>query len=130
MFGDPEGMVREWGNSVDAQVRRATELNEQIEASRASADSPKGEVRVTVDSTGSLAELDLRDPAMRLDRRALAQLIMETSRKAQGLMAQQVARLAQEKLGADSAAADFISSTYAEKFPMPPDEDEPVRTPR
>lgn len=130
MFGDPEGMVQGWSDGVNDQVRRATELNEQIEASRAGADSPNGEVRVTVDSTGSLAELELRDSAMRLDKRALARMIMDTSRKAQGLMAQEVTRLAQEKLGADSSAADFISSTYAQKFPMPPEDDDLVRTPR
>ncbi len=130
VFGDPEGMVHDWGSRVDEQVRLATELGRQIESSRVTADSPNGEVRVTVDSSGGLCDLELREPASRLDRRALARLIMDTSRKAQGLMARQVSQLAEETMGRDSGAASFISSTYTQKFPMPPDQDELTRTPR
>lgn len=126
----PEGMVHGWGNRVDEHVRRISELNQQIESSRVTADSPDGEVRVTVDSTGGLADLELREPASRLDRRALAQLIMSTCRKAQGLMAQQVSRMAEETMGRGSETANFISSTYTKKFPAPSDEENPPRTPR
>lgn len=130
MFEQPEGMVHEWGNRVDDHVRRVTELNQQIESSRVTADSPNGEVRVTVDATGSLSDLELREAASRLDRRALAQLILSTSRKAQSLMAQQVSRLAEEAMGRGSATAGFISSTYTSKFPPPPDDEDTPRTPR
>jgi DNA-binding protein YbaB len=130
MFEQPEGLVHDWGNRVDDHVRRVTELNQQIESSRVTADSPGGEVRVTVDSTGSMCDLELREAASRLDRRALAQLILSTGRKAQGLMAQQVSRLAEEAMGRGSQTANFISSTYASKFPPPPDDDDPPRTPR
>lgn len=112
----PEERIADWEHRVEQQTRRTRELSESIERGTASAQSPDGEVVVTVDSTGGLADLRLRPAAADLPLDRLAELVVATSRQAQARMAEQVSGLVEQLYGTGSGTAQFIRTAYAERF--------------
>ncbi len=124
---DPEDVLAGWEQRVAQQSALTAELSQRIENARASAESRGGEVAVTVDSSGGLAELSLSERAMRLSAGELAALVLDTSRRAQARLAQQVNEVVGGLYGADSSTAAFIGGAYAEKFPQPHDDEDGER---
>lgn len=120
----PEEMLAGWEQRVEQQTSRTTELSRQLEHARTSSESRGGEVVVTVDSAGALAELSLSDRAMRMPAGELAELILDTNRRAQARLAQQMVEIVTGLYGAGSETAAFIGGVYTEKFPEPPVTDE------
>jgi hypothetical protein len=57
MADQPEDLLRSFELRVQEQTDRALELSQRMQQSMTMAESPGGEVRVAVDSTGGLAEL-------------------------------------------------------------------------
>ena len=123
----PEERIADWERRVEQQARRTQELSESIEHSTSSAQSPGGEVVVTVDSTGGLTGLDLRREAGDLPLDELAALVVATSKKAQARMAEQVSGLVAQLYGAESGTAQFIRTAYAERFAADPGDQEEQR---
>jgi DNA-binding protein YbaB len=120
----PEDYLADWERRVEQQTALTAELSERMERTRATAESRGGEAVVTVDSSGGLAELRLTDRAMRLSADELAAVILDTSRRAQAKMAQQVSDLVSSMYGASSETAYFISNAYSRQFPEPPEDEE------
>ena len=121
---DANDEMTDWAARVEQQTAPTTELSERLQRARATAESPAGEVAVTVDNSGGLADLRLSEQATRLPSAELGELILATSRRAQARLAQQVADLTTSMYGAGSATASFINGAYAEQFPAPDDDDE------
>jgi DNA-binding protein YbaB len=121
---DADEWLRDWEQRIDDHSRKVQQLSDDIQAATVTCESRGGEVVVTVDSSGGLADLRLTDRAARLSLEDLANLIMGTSRRAQAQMAKRMHDMATGVLGADSETAGFISSVYAEKFPEQPEDDE------
>lgn len=115
----PEERIAEWQDRVEQQARRTQELSESIERSTSSAESPRGEVVVTVGSTGGLTDLRLRPAAGELPLNQLAALIVSTSKRAQARMAEQVSELVGRMYGPESGTAQFIRTAYTERFADP-----------
>lgn len=126
---DPEDAIAGWAQRVEQQTSRTTELSERLQQARASAESPGGEVVVTVDQSGGLADLRLGERAMRLPPTKLAEIILGTSRQAQATLARQVADVVSELYGSDSETAAFIGGVYTAQFPEQ-DEQGEERDPR
>ncbi|GAB2568668.1 hypothetical protein Aab01nite_44560 [Paractinoplanes abujensis] len=121
---DPEDFLVDWERKVEQQTAMTTELSRRMQDTRAAAESRGGEVVVTVDQSGGLAALTLTDRALRLSPGELAELILETSRRAQARLAERMTELVTGIYGPGSDTANFIGGAYAEQFPPPPEDDE------
>jgi alkaline phosphatase len=121
---DPEDAVDDWAARAERQTAQTVELSERLRQVSASAESRDGEVVVTVDHSGGLADIGLGASAMRLSPRELGEMILLTSRRAQAKLAEQVNDMVGALYGAGSQTASFIGQTYSEQFPELPDEDE------
>ncbi|MEU8819275.1 YbaB/EbfC family nucleoid-associated protein [Actinoplanes sp. NPDC048796] len=123
----PDDWVRSFELQAEAQVARSLELSRRLEANVVSASSPDGEVRLTVDSSGGLASLAFGAAARDLPLDELASLVLRTSRRAQAQLAASMREVASEIYGGGSETASFLSSTYAERFPEPVEDDDEGR---
>jgi hypothetical protein len=113
---------------VEQQVALTTELSQAMEQSSASAESRGGEVVVKVGSSGGLTDLRIADRAMSsLSAAELASLIVETSRRAQASLAEQVNELVGRLYGPSSETASFVGGAYTRQFPEPADDEERER---
>jgi hypothetical protein len=125
---DPEDMLADWEQRVEQQVALTTELSQAMEQSSASAESRGGEVFVKVGSSGGLTDLRIADRAMSsLSAAELASLIVETSRRAQASLAEQVNELVGRLYGPSSETASFVGGAYTRQFPEPADDEERER---
>jgi DNA-binding protein YbaB len=121
---DPEEMLADWELRVQEQTTLTSELSERLERTTASVEATDGAATVTVDSSGGLTDLRISDEAMRLPARELASIILDTSRRAQAKMAQQMVDVVSGLYGAGSETASFIGGVYTERFPQPPEDEE------
>ena len=121
---DPEDAIADWAARAEHHSALTAELGERLQRARASAGSPDGAIRVTVDNSGGLAELHLTEQAMRLSPAGLSEAIMATSRRAQAQLAKDVSALVSGLYGAGSQTTSFVAGTYATQFPEPDDHDE------
>ncbi|MDI6103477.1 YbaB/EbfC family nucleoid-associated protein, partial [Actinoplanes sp. NEAU-A12] len=99
------------------------ELTRRMKQIDATAESPDGDVTVTVDHAGGLNALTLTDDAMRRAPEDLAHLILATTRQAQSRLAEDMSELVRGIYGADSATTSFVADAYAKQFPAPPADD-------
>lgn len=121
---DPEDWIADWQQAAEHQAQVSLELSQRMREVSATAQSAGGEAVVVVDHSGGMTGLTLSGQAMRLSADELAETILATSRRAQAKLAERMAELVTGIYGSDSATATFISGTYAEQFPTPPDDDE------
>lgn len=121
---DPEDAIADWAARAERQALLTTDLSKRLQQAQASAESRDGEVKVTVDHSGGLADLRLTERAMRLSANELSEIILTTSRRAQAQLAKDVAELVSGLCGAESETASFVGGTYAAQFPEPDDQDE------
>lgn len=122
MSQSPEDLLRSFELRAVEQAERAQELSRRIERSSTTVESPGGEVRLTVDSTGGLSALDFGGGAERLSLDRLAELVLQTSRAAQARLAASMGELVSEVYGPGSPTASFVAEAYAERFPTPEEE--------
>jgi DNA-binding protein YbaB len=127
MTTTPDDWLRSFERQAQEHVERATELSRRLQESSVTVESPRGEVRLTVDSTGGLSSLDFGREARDLPLDELAALVLRTSRRAQARLAETVSEAATRLYGGGSETAAFLGSTYAERFPQIDDEDEERR---
>lgn len=121
---EPDDVLAGWQHRMEQQTSLTMELSRRMENTQTFAESSGGEVVVTVDSSGGLAQLQLNDQSMRMLPRDLAALILETSRRAQAKLAKQMVEVVEGLYGAESATAAFIGGTYTDRFPGQPGGDE------
>ncbi len=98
-------------------ARRAEQVRDRFEQVRGQAASPRGEVRVTVETTGRITALDLHEDALRLDPRDLSALILETVGAAQRQAATESIALVEGTFGAESGVATNLRAELARMTP-------------
>lgn len=95
--------------TLDRQTREAVERARSAQAFRARSDQMRGTagsggIRVSVDASGALVDLELPRELGHQSGTALARLILKAVREAHADVARQVADAAAEAFGEDSAA--------------------------
>lgn len=111
LFPDAEATAARIERQIaDAQetARRAELMKVEYEAIRGHAASPRGEVEVTVETSGRLTALRLADDALRLEPEALSALILSTAALAQQEAAAQSLTLVSDTFGEDSAVTAHL----------------------
>jgi hypothetical protein len=121
--------IRSFEIQAEEQIARSLELSRRLEANSVAVESPRGEVRLSVDSSGGLASLAFSRAARYLPLDELAELVLQTSRRAQADLARSMQTVAAEVYGAGSETASFVGRAYTEKFPEPIEDDEREQRP-
>ncbi len=114
---DMDAAIDDWAARAERQSALTAELGDELQRAQASAQSRGGEVEVTVNHAGGLADLRLSSRAMTLSEHDLGKMILATSQRAQANLARQVTELVNSLYGEGSETATFVGGTYAEQFP-------------
>ena len=123
----PEDLLRSFELRAREQAERAALLSRRLEQASVVVESANGEVRLSVDSTGGLSGLTFGSAAGRLPLDRLAELVLQTSRRAQVRLAESMGAVVAQVYGDDSDTATFVSRVYAERFPSPEQDEEGER---
>ena len=91
--------------AAEAKLQRAKELETKVQNLKGRASSRRGEVSVTVDSSGGLSDLKLTDAATALTASDLAGLILETFHKAHRKVTESYVDIVNDEFGKDSPTA-------------------------
>lgn len=113
-----EEEIRRWAAAAQQDAQRHLEVQHRVAAVTITEASRDGLVRVTVDATGAVRDLDISDRVRDLSGTAVAGAVLATMRRAQARIAGQVGEIAQRS-GVDGAA---LVSSYRQRFPEPPPE--------
>jgi hypothetical protein len=119
-----EEWLDSWVSQVDAQAERSVELSRRVAALTGSAQGRGGAIRVTVGSSGQVEALELDDRVHELSGPQLAREIVVVMRRAQAVLAAQVAEQVQATVGADSEAGRAVIDSFEARFPVPDRPDE------
>ncbi|MEV6850114.1 YbaB/EbfC family nucleoid-associated protein [Actinoplanes sp. NPDC051411] len=119
---DPEELLQSFEARVAAQTQRALTLSAALEAAEVTARSEGGEVTVTVNSAGGLADLEFHAESDKLSRPELARLVLSTSHRAQAKLASRVAELTANLYGSDSGTGALITDAYRNRYPQSEEE--------
>jgi YbaB/EbfC DNA-binding family len=118
-----EEWLDSWVGQVNAQAQRSVELSRRVAALTGSAQGRDGAIRVTVGSAGQVERLELDDRVHELSGPRLAQEIMSVMRRAQAVLAGQVAGQVRETVGADTETGRAVLTSFDSRFPARSDED-------
>ncbi|MBK1784315.1 YbaB/EbfC family nucleoid-associated protein [Prauserella cavernicola] len=113
-----------WAQGLEQKAQRYGELQEQLDRTNVTAESPDGTVRVTVDSTGVPTELTITDRGRSADPRALSAALMATMHSAQAQLRDRVSEMTSATVGDDGPGNDIVAQ-YQERFPDPVEETAP-----
>jgi len=120
MLDDLEGAERwleDWESSIAERAAKAKTFAEQGAAVSATATDPGGVVEVTVDSSGVVTGLQLRERVRRMPAPELGDLILSVMRAAQANLAHRMARVAADTMGEDNDMTRTIAASYERRFP-------------
>jgi hypothetical protein len=122
---DAERRVEQWAAQVAEKAQRYQSMQAQVAGISVTEHSDDGAIQLTVGSSGVLTDLSLTDRAAQIPPRELAAQIMDTMRRAQGKLSSRVAEVMQASVGEDTETVSSVVSSYQQRFPQQPDEDEP-----
>ncbi|MDQ2586742.1 YbaB/EbfC family nucleoid-associated protein [Saccharothrix yanglingensis] len=108
-----------WAAGLEQRARSYARLQERMDATTASAASPDGSIRVTVDSNGVPTAITLSERSRALEPTALSAGIMSVMRAAQAALRQRVQVLVAETVPAEDQPARDIVAQYERRFPDP-----------
>ena len=91
--------------AAEAKLQRAKELETKVQNLKGSAQSRRGEVGITVDSSGGLRDLKLTELATNMAAGDLAHLILDTFHKAHRKVTESYMDLINAEFGHDSPTA-------------------------
>src|SRR5690349_3768852 len=100
---DPEEWLAQYDRRLTEIAARAKEVGARVGQAGATATSRRGEVEVRVGASGVLEDLTLTPAARALEADVLAQLILDTTRKARQQVSTQIADISASYLGAGPA---------------------------
>jgi DNA-binding protein YbaB len=103
--------------SAERRAQAFSAVRRQIDSSTISETSPDGGVRVSVQASGALRDLQLNERVSGLPPAQLAALVMATVRRAQGRIVERVQQIAQDNDVADDPASVTMVERFAEQFP-------------
>ncbi|RZQ61924.1 YbaB/EbfC family nucleoid-associated protein [Amycolatopsis suaedae] len=126
---DPEqalARIDEWANAAAVKAEKYQEVARRTEEMRLTATSPRGEVKATVRSDGSLTDLEFSSRARNIPLPELSALILRTMRQAQAGIAGQVNEVLTEQLGdQDPQTKAMMVDELRSRFPDPEADEEP-----
>jgi DNA-binding protein YbaB len=116
---DPDQMqqrVSQWARGFADTAANAKVMRARVEQIQASALSPDGAVRVTVDSHGVLTDLAFTDAIRDMRPPELAAQVMACLRRAQQQLAPKVREAMLATVGGEQQLVDNVVSSYRERF--------------
>lgn len=114
-----EEEIKRWASDIQAKADRYQQMQQQVTAVTATAESRDGVVRVTVDSAGAVTDLRITDDARRMSGAGLAEAVLATMRQAQAGIRDQVAQVMSDTVGDDTETVNAVVSAYQQRFPDP-----------
>ena len=117
---DAEAWLASWSAGVSERAAQAQRMADQVASLTAAATGGDDLIEVRVGSSGTITALHLDD---RLTGRPAAWLqreILVAMRRAQAALADRVAAVVAETVGADSETGRAVVDGYAQRFPAPP----------
>ncbi|XVV01257.1 YbaB/EbfC family nucleoid-associated protein [Actinosynnema sp. CA-248983] len=114
--------LEKWAAGLEQRAERYNQLQRQLDTTSATATSPDGTVRVTVDANGVPTDIALSDRTRGAEPAQVSAQIMAGMRKAQAQLRQQVQALIQETVPADDEPARNLAAQYEQRFPDVPDD--------
>jgi DNA-binding protein YbaB len=117
--------LRTLAEDLERTAARYGELQTRLDRTTATASSPDGAVRVTVDAGGAPTSFAVTERFRALDPRAMEAVLLATVRQAQVRLRDQVTELTAATVGDDAAAQDMLAR-YRERFPDPPPGENPT----
>lgn len=106
---DPAQWLADYNDRLARVKAGAEAASERLEQAGATATTPRGEVTVTVSSTGALEDVKLTPAARSFEADHLARLIVATARQARQAAGAQVAAIMTEYLGDGDALAQITA---------------------
>lgn len=105
-----------WVAQAQRQAAAARALQTSLEALQVSRRSPDGAVRVVVDHTGLLRDVEFSAAALDLSHTDLSRLVMTTLREARALLRTAATRAAVEHVGSNDSLARSLTKEYRTTF--------------
>lgn len=112
---DPQEWLQQYDEKLQAAAARAEQADKTLREVSGSATSPAGDVTVRVSASGATTGLVLRPAVRDLEPDQLANLIMETTRKAQRDVGAQVVEAMRGLVG-DTPALEVVKSHLPEGY--------------
>jgi DNA-binding protein YbaB len=108
-----------WKGKIDQLAADTQAMSDQMQALRVTMSDPNHMVTVTVDSSGTLLDLQLTERSRRVELPHVSQTIMDTIRDAKAQVAEQAKEIIESTLGGESAAGRAIAERVRSQL-MPP----------
>jgi DNA-binding protein YbaB len=108
-----------WKGKIDQLAADTQAMSDQMQALRVTVSDPNHMVTVTVDSSGTLLDLQLTERSRRVELQHVSQTIMDTIRDAKAQVAEQAKEIIESTLGGESVAGRAIAERVRSQL-MPP----------
>ncbi|MET8763479.1 YbaB/EbfC family nucleoid-associated protein [Lentzea sp. NPDC004782] len=115
--GSSSAGIDAWVAQAKAKAERYQEMRAQ--AQQISVTDTEGPVTVTIDSSGNVTDLRIKD------HDELARAVLLTMRRAQARLPERLAEVMAETIGDDRQTVDTIVGNYRAKFPEPQVDENP-----
>lgn len=113
-----EELLRE-DRAAQERIERFAAAADKIDNTEVSESSPRGEVRVTVTTSGALRRIELGAPGARLSATDIVTIVQECVQRAQARIAEVAQQILAAEVGADPSA-DLVLGDYRNRFPAVP----------
>ena len=120
-IGAGDDWVRSWSASISERAAAAQALSDRVGQLSVSASDRYRTITVTVDGSGAMIGLWLAPEAGQQGMERLAGDILQTMRRAQANITDQVAGIAAQTVGADSETGRAVVSSFELRFPPEPE---------
>lgn len=108
-----------WKGKIDQLAADTQAMSDQMQALRVTVSDPNHMVTVTVDSSGTLLDLQLTERSRRVELQHVSQTIMDTIRDAKAQVAERAKEIIESTLDGESAAGRAIAERVRNQL-MPP----------
>lgn len=111
---DPDGArerLTAWKGRIDKLAADTKAMSDRMQALQETVTDPRGMVKVTVDSTGSLIGLQLTPQIHGVPPELVARTIMDTVRRAKARLAERSREIIEETVGTETAAGQAIADS-------------------
>jgi DNA-binding protein YbaB len=120
--GSASAGIDAWVAQAKAKAERYQEM--RVQAQQINVTDTEGPVTVTIDSSGNVTDLRIKD------HDELAKAVLLTMRRAQAKLPEKLAEVMAETIGDDRQTVDTIVGTYRAKFPEPLTDENPPPPPK
>lgn len=118
-FSDPEAAIARVEQQIqqaEARAATATRLRQDLEAVRSSASNRENDITATVDPTGRLVDLVIKDSALELSGADLTRTILELTRRAGRQAAEASLALSADAFGAEDGLTKRLRGELEDRF--------------